>query len=113
MGFLTLKINIIYINNMKYFTYLLFSCLLFTACQPTVQKTIKPAKIPIKVVVLSMFEKGNDEGDRPGEFQYWVENLPLNDTIPFDYGFDRNLRYNKELGVLGMVAGIGNTARTI
>jgi len=94
---------------MRLLTYLLFSCLLLTACQPTVQKTLKPAKIPIKVVVLSMFEKGDDAGDTPGEFQYWVENLPLKDTIPFEYGFDRNLRYNKELGVLGMVAGIGNT----
>ncbi len=92
---------------MRYLFLLLIIAI--TACQPTVQKTIKPAKIPIKVVVLSMFEKGNDEGDRPGEFQYWVEKLPLKDTLSFEYGFDRNLRYNKELGVLGMVAGIGNT----
>ena len=83
--------------------------LLLFSCQSSVQKTIRPAKIPIKVVILSMFEPGNDEADRPGEFQYWVEKLPLKDTIPFDYGFDRNLRYNKELGVLGMVTGIGNT----
>ena len=94
---------------MKSFAYLLFSSLLFIACQPAVQKTTEPAKVPIKVVVLSMFEKGNDAGDTPGEFQYWVENLPLKDTLSFEYGFDRNLRYNKELGVLGMVAGIGNT----
>ncbi|HWA94341.1 MAG TPA: purine nucleoside permease [Terracidiphilus sp.] len=29
--------------------------------------------IPVKVVVIAMFELGNDTGDRPGELQYWVE----------------------------------------
>ncbi|MEM6316197.1 MAG: purine nucleoside permease [Bacteroidota bacterium] len=94
---------------MKSITYLFFSVLLITSCQTDVQKTVQPEKIPIKVVILSMFEPGADEGDRPGEFQYWVEKLPLKDTLPFEYGFDRNLRYSKELGVLGMVTGIGNT----
>jgi purine nucleoside permease len=32
------------------------------------------AKIPIKVVVVTMFEVGEDSGDTPGEFQEWVEN---------------------------------------
>jgi len=72
----------------KIMRYLFFGLIILisAACQPNVQKTIKPAKIPIKVVVLSMFEKGSDEGDTPGEFQYWVENLPLKDTLAFDYG---------------------------
>jgi purine nucleoside permease len=30
-------------------------------------------QIPIKVVVVTMFEIGEDTGDRPGEFQAWVE----------------------------------------
>ena len=31
------------------------------------------AVIPIKVVVVSMFEYGADTGDAPGEFQFWLE----------------------------------------
>ena len=80
------------------------------ACKPKPTKTISstPKKIPIKVVVLSMFEPGNDEGDTPGEFQYWVEKLPLKEKLSFPQGY-RDLRYNKDLGVLGIVTGVGNT----
>ena len=35
------------------------------------------AAIPVKVVIVSMFEYGADTGDLPGEFQFWVER---NDT---------------------------------
>ena len=30
-----------------------------------------PEPIPVKVVVVTMFEVGADEGDRAGEFQLW------------------------------------------
>lgn len=63
-------------------------------------------KIPIKVVVVAMFERGNDTGDGPGEFQLWVERLPLADSLPFPQGH-RQLRINREMGVLGMVTGVG------
>ena len=33
--------------------------------------------IPIKVVVVSMFEHGELTGDRPGEFQFWVDFMSL------------------------------------
>ncbi len=65
-------------------------------------------RIPIKVVVVAMFEAGKDSGDRPGEFQTWVERFPLDKTILMPQGY-RDLRYN-EKGVLGLVTGIG-TAR--
>lgn len=55
-----------------------------------------------------MFESGEDEGDRPGEFQYWVERTPLPEVIPFPQGY-RNLRYHPEKGVLGIVTGVGNS----
>jgi purine nucleoside permease len=45
--------------------------------------------IPIKVVVVTMFEIGEDTGDRPGEFQTWVEQLPLPEKIPFPPGNTR------------------------
>ena len=65
-----------------------------------------PEPIPIKVVVVSMFERGNDTGDGPGEFQLWVERLPLPDSMSFAQGY-RQLRINREKGVLGMVTGVG------
>ncbi|MBL8212278.1 MAG: purine nucleoside permease [Bryobacterales bacterium] len=64
--------------------------------------------IPVKVVVVTMFERGADTGDQPGEFQYWVEREKLDRVIPFPAGW-RNLRMNEQ-GVLGMCTGIG-TAR--
>jgi purine nucleoside permease len=67
-------------------------------------KNQKP--ISIKVVVVTMFEVGEDTGDRPGEFQTWVEQLPLPEKIRFPQGH-RDLRYNRDKGVLGIVTGIG------
>jgi len=64
--------------------------------------------IPIKVVVVTMFEIGADTGDAPGEFQNWVEHEKLDQVIDFPQGF-HNLRMNTD-GVLGTVTGVG-TAR--
>ena len=36
-----------------------------------------PAPIPVKVVIVTMFERGADEGDEPGEFQFWKERRDL------------------------------------
>lgn len=61
--------------------------------------------IPIKVVVVSMFEYGEVTGDRPGEFQFWVERLPMEKRLPFPAGeFDLRL---SEHGVLGICTGGG------
>jgi purine nucleoside permease len=62
--------------------------------------------IPIRVVVVTTFEPGADSGDAPGEFQYWVERLPLSKTLAFPQGY-RALRYNAARGVLGIVTGEG------
>ena len=32
----------------------------------------KERPIAVKVVVVTMFERGADTGDEPGEFQFWV-----------------------------------------
>ena len=66
------------------------------------------APIPVKVVIVAMIEIGYDRGDRPGEFQYWVERKALDRVLPFPQGF-RDLRMN-DAGVLGIVTGVG-TAR--
>ncbi len=62
-------------------------------------------RIPVKVVVVTMFERGNDTGDQPGEFQFWVVREKLDRVLPFPSGW-RNLRMNSE-GVLGVCTGIG------
>jgi purine nucleoside permease len=67
------------------------------------------APIPIKVVVLTTFESGADTGDRPGEFQFWAERLPLTKTLTVP-GIERPVRYSED-GVLGVVTGMRGRAR--
>jgi purine nucleoside permease len=64
------------------------------------------APIPVRVVVVTTFEVGDDTGDVPGEFQYWVERLPLPETLPFPQAY-RHLRFDAARGVLGIVTGEG------
>ena len=75
------------------------------ACIPLSAQT-KP--IPVKVVVVAMFERGADTGDEPGEYQHWVEREHLDRIFPFPQGY-HDLRMNRE-GVLGILTGVG-TAR--
>ena len=65
----------------------------------------KPKPIPIKVVVVAMFELGEDTGDVPGEYQYWVERELLDQVFPLSGGY-HHVRLNKD-GVLGVLTGIG------
>jgi purine nucleoside permease len=62
-------------------------------------------KIPVKVVVIAMFENGEDTGDAPGEYQLWVEREHLDRVIDMPAGF-HHVRLNKD-GVLGMLTGVG------
>ena len=39
--------------------------------------------VQVKVVVVTMFEIGADEGDRAGEFQLWKERRQLSRSIRF------------------------------
>lgn len=82
-------------------------CLLLAVCPPLVQSQLagsaKP--IPIKVVVVTMFERGEDTGDTPGEYQLWVEREHLDQIIPLPSGF-HHARLNKD-GVLGILTGVG------
>jgi purine nucleoside permease len=61
--------------------------------------------IRIKVVVVTMFERGEDTGDAPGEFQLWVEREHLDQILPLPAGY-HHVRLNND-GVLGMVTGVG------
>jgi purine nucleoside permease len=71
----------------------------------TVPVFSKDKPIPVKVVVITMFERGADTGDEPGELQYWVERNHLDRVIPFPQGF-HDLRMNRD-GVLAVLTGVG------
>jgi purine nucleoside permease len=72
---------------------------------PLTAQTASPTPpIPVKVVVVTMFERGEDTGDVPGEYQLWVEREHLDQIFPSS-GF-HHLRMNKD-GVLGILTGVG------
>jgi purine nucleoside permease len=60
--------------------------------------------IVVKVVVVAAFERGEDTGDAPGEFQFWVEREHLKQVLELPAGY-RHVRMNSD-GVLGMVTGV-------
>lgn len=61
-----------------------------------------------RVVVVTMFEQGADTGDKPGEFQFWVEREHLDRVIPLPAAF-HDVRANADGTVIGIVTGGGNT----
>jgi len=77
------------------------SLLALAACAPA-QTAAKPW--PIRAVVVATFEVGNDTGDTPGEFQFWVEREHLDEVIDFPGGV-HPLRTNKAHTILGMLSG--------
>ncbi len=82
-----------------------------SACggEKTVAPVIAPeGPRPVKVVVVNMFEIGEDTGDRAGEFQLWKERRNLTEILPF-LGY-RDLHYDPQSDLLVMVTGVG-TAR--
>ncbi|MEM9831878.1 MAG: purine nucleoside permease [Bacteroidota bacterium] len=100
---------------MRLLTFLL--SLVILSCQPenssSPENLIEEA-MPIKVVVVTMFERDEAQGDEPGELQYWVERFPFSNTIAFPQG-NYNLYYNAEQGVLAITTGVGsiNSAASI
>src|ERR1043166_4042268 len=77
-------------------------------CGANAQERKGTEPIPGKVGVVAMFERGQDTGDTPGEYQYWVEREHLDEILPMPAGFHQ-ARMNKD-GVLGLLTGVG-TAR--
>lgn len=71
----------------------------------TTPSTPPATPIPIKVVVVTMFERGEDTGDAPGEYQLWVEREHLDQILPLNAGY-HHVRLNKD-GVLGLLTGVG------
>jgi purine nucleoside permease len=60
------------------------------------------------VVVVAIFEIGNDTGDRPGELQNWVEREHLDRVIPLPAAY-HDVRANADGSVIAIAAGTGNT----
>src|SRR5271170_2631181 len=69
------------------------------------QSPTPASPIQVKVVVVTMFERGEDTGDAPGEYQLWVDREHLDQVIPLPAGY-HHVRLNKD-GVLGMLTGVG------
>jgi purine nucleoside permease len=67
--------------------------------------TAKPKAIPVRVVVVAMFEVGADTGDTPGELQYWVERDHLDRIYPLAAGYHA-VRMNGD-GELAVLTGQG------
>ena len=82
-------------------TMLLLVCLFLLSATPALAQS----PIEVKVVVVTMFERGADTGDQPGEFQYWIEREGLDRVVTFPQGW-RDLRTNQD-GVLALCTGIG------
>ena len=80
--------------------------LLFALALVACSKPQAPAPIPIKVVVVSMFEKGKPTGDAPGEFQLWIERQKLKE-LPFTMG--EYPLYINDAGLLAICTGGGIT----
>jgi len=75
-------------------------CWVFLGCglsagSPATQSA---APIQVKVVVVAMFERGEDTGDTPGEYQLWVEREHLDQIFDLPAGY-HPVRMNRE-GVL-------------
>jgi purine nucleoside permease len=66
-------------------------------------QTAAPAPIKVKVVVVAMYQGGDDTGDRPGEYHLWVQREHLDEIFPLPAGYHQ-VRMNKD-GVLGMLTG--------
>ena len=64
-----------------------------------------PRPIPVKVVVVAMFESGADTGDKPGELQYWVERDHLDRVYPLPAAYHA-VRMNDQ-GEMAVLTGPG------
>src|SRR5260221_12738047 len=92
------------INQFKRFVFgLILLGIYLTVLLAQAKTEIKP--IPIKVVIVAMFERGEDAGDTPGEYQLWVEREHLDQILPLPAGY-HHVRLNKD-GVLGILTGVG------
>jgi purine nucleoside permease len=87
----------------------IYLVLLFGAL-PATALPAAPRPIPVKVVVVAMFEIGQDTGDQPGELQYWVERDHLDRVYPLPAGYHA-VRMN-DRGEMAVLTGQGTAHAT-
>lgn len=68
--------------------------------------SVQAAPVPVKVVVVTMFETGEDTGDDAGEFQRWNERQKLHKVFPAPH-MHHDIHMNEKTGVMGIVTGMG------
>jgi purine nucleoside permease/predicted cupin superfamily sugar epimerase len=95
-------------KRLTIFNIVVLSLLLMTSCQDNseLSQTDVTSPIEIKVVVVTMFEIGADEGDKPGEFQLWKAGQKLDTCLPFAVSH-HDICINTKTGVMGIVTGMG------
>ncbi|MFT6776647.1 MAG: purine nucleoside permease/predicted cupin superfamily sugar epimerase [Paraglaciecola sp.] len=93
-------------NKLFHLIILITYLLILVGCKPKLANQINSHPIEIKVVVVTMFEIGADEGDKPGEFQLWKAGQKLNTCLPFVVSH-HDICINTETGVMGIVTGMG------
>lgn len=64
-----------------------------------------------RVVILTFFEIGADTGDKPGEFQHWVERERLTEILSLPAAHQA-ARHNPEGTILALCAGMGTARAT-
>lgn len=95
--------------NIKSLLLLCITVLALSSCSSDkTAKTNDQIKAPykIKMVIITMFEIGEDEGDKAGEFQLWKAGQKLDKTLDFPHSH-HPIMLNEEKGVLGIVTGMG------
>lgn len=90
---------------MRYFANAILA-LSFFASAGHCADTTDTSPIEIKTVVVAMFEIGEDEGDKPGEFQLWKKGQKLSTRYALPHAH-HDIFVNEETGVLGIVTGMG------
>lgn len=112
MNFIVNKNKRLTISRLLQWQVILIVLLALISCNktPTEKTSANQQPIEIKVVVITMFEMGDDTGDDPGEFQFWRERQGLTKRFPFPQSH-HDIYMNEETGVLGIVTGMG-TARS-
>ena len=78
-----------------------------------IASAIAEKPIPVKVVVLAMYEMGEITGDRPGELQFWAERENLDVVLPFPMGRTDLLMSEDGLMVAPTGGGVTHAATTI
>jgi purine nucleoside permease len=82
---------------------IVFALLAFSGATAAQSAPAKPFQV--KVVVVAMFERGDDTGDAPGEYQLWVEREHLDQVLDLPAAY-HHVRMNND-GVLAMLTGVG------